>query len=221
MLRLQLACKVCLSVYTTMFAAHSGVVFDAVCISSWHQHCCSMQTFRTLVDQCSHPCSFRSEQGTMTIALVKAERLPKAQCFELACMALRWALMMPVCSLPESKGGMATAVVEFDSLANAVGAPSQDEHLALVCWLRLTLPIVGAVHVGRGCLKLCCTGVHPLEGGQDAQLIPLRTHLKLLCACTQPDPLQVRRADIPGNLRWVPPPPPLFATFGAGCQAYS
>ena len=39
-----------------------------------------------------------------------------------------------VCS-PESEGSMAAAVVKLNTLANAVGPPTQDEHFALVCGL--------------------------------------------------------------------------------------
>ena len=66
---------------------------------------------------------------------------------------------------PESEGSMATAVVEFNALADPVGAASQNEDLGVCGGRALALAIIRAVHVGCAGLKLGCAGVHPLHGG--------------------------------------------------------
>ena len=81
---------------------------------------------------------------------------------------------------PEGKGGMAAAVVELNALANAVGPTTQDEDLGIVGGLTLTLPIIGAVHVGCAGLKLSGAGVHALHGGHHALQVPHSPHLHRL-----------------------------------------
>ncbi len=78
--------------------------------------------------------------------------------------------------LAQLQGGMHAAVVELDSLPDAVRAASQDHDLAAVRRIRLALFLVGRVQVRRRCGELRGAGVDALVHRNDAELVPLRAH---------------------------------------------
>ena len=68
----------------------------------------------------------------------------------------------------ERESGVAAAVVELDSLADAVGARAENDDLRLVGRRRFVLFVVGRVEVGRHRFELGGAGVHELEDGANA-----------------------------------------------------
>ena len=79
--------------------------------------------------------------------------------------------------LLERESGVAAAVVEFDSLPDAVGPAAQDQNLAAIGGLALVLLFVGGVEVGRVGLELSRAGVHSFENSFQALLQAARAHL--------------------------------------------
>ena len=72
---------------------------------------------------------------------------------------------------------MAAAVVKLNTLANAVGPASQDEHLLVRAGCALAAAVVAAVHVGRVGLKLSGTRVHTLVAGEHTQGLAVAANL--------------------------------------------
>ena len=66
---------------------------------------------------------------------------------------------------------MHTAVVEFDALADTVGAATDHHNLLAVRRLRLALFLVSGVHVGGVGCKLSGTGIYPLVHRANAQVV--------------------------------------------------
>ena len=77
-----------------------------------------------------------------------------------------------VARFPQSQGGGDAAVVELNSLADAVGAAPQDDHLLPVGAHRLVLPLVRGVEVRRLRGELAGAGVHRLVDGREVELPP-------------------------------------------------
>src|SRR5690554_4682264 len=69
------------------------------------------------------------------------------------------------------QGRVHTAVVEFDALADTVGAATDHHDLLAVRRLRLALFLVSGVHVGGVGGKLSCTGIYPLVHRANAQVV--------------------------------------------------
>ena len=91
------------------------------------------------------------------------------------------------------EGGMAAAVIEFDPLANPVGATPEDHHLASTvveghlafrlqgCEVPIAVQLleralIGGVVVWRGGCKFRSTGVHGLEHGSNTKAMAMTTH---------------------------------------------
>mmetsp|Transcript_1346 Transcript_1346/g.4699 ORF Transcript_1346/g.4699 Transcript_1346/m.4699 type:complete len:535 (+) Transcript_1346:2884-4488(+) len=88
---------------------------------------------------------------------------------------------------------MAAAVVELDPLADPVGAPAQNQHLALRVRRALVLAVIGGVHVRGVGLKLGGAGVHTLHDRRAPGRLPDPPDLELLEA-RQPTDLGVAEA---------------------------
>ena len=72
---------------------------------------------------------------------------------------------------------MHAAVVELDTLADAVRAAAQNHDLALTRRLRLALLLVSRVQIGGGRRELRGTGVDALVHRADAELATQRPQL--------------------------------------------
>ena len=78
----------------------------------------------------------------------------------------------------EGLGGVDAAVVELDSLADAVRARPEDDHARRVSGRgRLVLLAPGRVEVVGRSVDLAGAGVDPAKDGPDAELVPAPTHL--------------------------------------------
>ena len=75
--------------------------------------------------------------------------------------------------LLQREGGMNAAVVELDSLTDAVGPSAEDHHLLLRSLAGLILVAVGGVEIGGRRLELRRAGVDQSVGGVDALALPL------------------------------------------------
>src|SRR5437667_12894999 len=71
---------------------------------------------------------------------------------------------------------MTAAVIELNSLPDAVRSRPQDHDLAPVGWLRLILLFVRRIKVWRVGFKLRAAGVHPLVNRNQAQLFAIGAH---------------------------------------------
>ncbi len=76
--------------------------------------------------------------------------------------------------LAQLQRGVHTAVIELDTLADAVRTTAQDHDLAAVGWIRLALLLIGGVEVSRRGREFGRAGVHALVDRHDTQLVPLR-----------------------------------------------
>ncbi len=83
---------------------------------------------------------------------------------------------------PQGEGGMNAAVIEFDPLADPVGASPQDQDLFLPRRATLVLRFVGGVIIWGIGFELGGAGVHQLKGGEDSQGLAPLPHLHLLRA---------------------------------------
>ncbi len=81
--------------------------------------------------------------------------------------------------LLEREGGVATAVVELDALADAVGPAAQDHDLPAVGGLRLALRLVGGVHVRRVRLELAGACIDTFVDGHDSSRDSTRADVRL------------------------------------------
>src|SRR5262249_22123057 len=78
----------------------------------------------------------------------------------------------------QRKAGMAAAIIEFDALADAVRATSQDDDLIAIGRRRLVgqgareRPLIRRVHVGSRRSELGRTGVDALENWMDIESVP-------------------------------------------------
>ena len=90
-----------------------------------------------------------------------------------------------IAGFAQRKAGMDAAIVELDTLADAVGTTAQDDDLLAVAGLRLILRLaedrgfIGRIHVGRLRLELGGAGVDALEHRTHAQLVAQAAHLVL------------------------------------------
>ena len=75
-----------------------------------------------------------------------------------------------VAVLAQGEGGVAAAVVELDSLPDAVGTAAEDDDLLARGRCGLVLFVVAAIEVGRVAFELGGAGVHQFEDGLDAEL---------------------------------------------------
>ena len=100
--------------------------------------------------------------------------------------------------------GVDGAIVKLDALADADGAGAQDQDLPLagVGLNGLVLPVVGGVVIGGLGVELGGAGIHHLEGGDDAVLLPQGFHLGLLHAAQGAD-IAVGKAHLLGALEQV------------------
>jgi len=90
---------------------------------------------------------------------------------------------------PQCHNSVHTAVVELDSLADAVGPPAQDHHLLARGGDGLVLRVVGGVEVGGEGFELRGTGVDDLVGGYHPGRFPDAADLPLALAGEQPQVL--------------------------------
>ena len=75
---------------------------------------------------------------------------------------------------------MHAAVVEFDSLTDAVGPAAKDHNLGTLVGRRLVLAIVSRIQVGREGLELSAASVNGFEHRQHCGLAPLKRHRSLV-----------------------------------------
>ncbi len=98
--------------------------------------------------------------------------------------------------LAEGKGGVAAAIVELDSLADAVRTAAEDDHLRARRRLRLALFLARAVHIGRVRLEFRRAGIDPLVRRAVARLEALaRT-----ASSSAPSSAPSSRSPIPARL---------------------
>ena len=99
----------------------------------------------------------------------------------------------------QRKRSVAAAIVELDSLPDAVRAAAQDDDLGSVGGGRLVFVLVRRIQIRRKRFKLGRAGIHPLEDGRDVRFGPLVAHgrrrgfphlRQLLVACAGPLGLQ-------------------------------
>src|SRR5499427_6566497 len=89
---------------------------------------------------------------------------------------------------------MATAVIEFDALPDAVWAAAQNDHLLAVGWCRLVgplareRPLVRRIHVGGRRGEFGGAGIDTLENRTDTESMPPARHLLLRYACKPGEP---------------------------------
>ena len=84
--------------------------------------------------------------------------------------------------LAEREGRMHTAVVEFNALADPVGAAAQNDHLFPVGHPGFAFLFIGRIVIGGGCLELGRTGVNQLVSRTDVQGFPAGGNLVLFRA---------------------------------------
>src|SRR6266581_3700101 len=110
----------------------------------------------------------------------------------------------------QSKRRVAAAVVEFNSLPDAVWSAAQDHDLGLGLWVGLIFLFVSRIHIRREGLELSCARVHALEHGCYVPTRALQPHgrrrglpdlRKLLIARAMPLDFaeQVARGGLYGN----------------------
>src|SRR5208283_2041406 len=76
-----------------------------------------------------------------------------------------------VAILAQSVGGVAAAVIKFDSLPDAVGAGAENDDLLLRCGRGLIFFFVGGVEIGRVAFELGRAGIDSLVDGLKAVLL--------------------------------------------------
>ncbi len=84
--------------------------------------------------------------------------------------------------LPQREGRVNTAVVEFDALADAVGAATQDHHLGTVGGPGFVFRFVGGIVIGSVGFKFGRTGIHQFVDRFDAVSEALLPHRFLVHA---------------------------------------
>ena len=93
-----------------------------------------------------------------------------------------------VAVLAERKGGMDTAIVELDPLADPVGSAAQDHDLAPVRGLSLALLLVGGIHIGGAGGELRGAGIHALVNRAYPQRMAARSDVLLVGAQQATEP---------------------------------
>ncbi len=76
----------------------------------------------------------------------------------------------------EREGGMAAAIVELNSLPDAIGTAAKDDDLALGRGSRFVFLVVAGIEIGRHAFELCGAGVHEFEDRLDPHLLAQVTH---------------------------------------------
>ena len=79
----------------------------------------------------------------------------------------------------QSEGGVATAIVKLNSLADAIRPASQNNDLPALGRFCLILSFISGVKVRRIGLKFCCTGVNTFKDRQDAVPFPIIPQIQL------------------------------------------
>ena len=74
---------------------------------------------------------------------------------------------------------MATAVIEFDSLPDAVGAAAENHDLGYGVGIGFALGFVAGIKVRSEAFELGGTGIDTIEDGGDAQLFAAGAHFDL------------------------------------------
>ena len=74
---------------------------------------------------------------------------------------------------------MNTAIVEFNSLTNAIRPTTKHHNFAPVASCRLTLFLVGRVHISSRGRELCRTGINPLVHRAQAKTVAVFAYLCL------------------------------------------
>ena len=74
---------------------------------------------------------------------------------------------------------MYTAVIKFDTLADTVRSTTQHHDLVTTSGGRLTLLIIGGVHIGGRGGKLSRTGINPLIDRTDVEFVAQLAQLPL------------------------------------------
>ncbi len=78
--------------------------------------------------------------------------------------------------LLQRERGVAAAVVELDSLADAIRAAAQDHDLLAIRWIRLALRFVARIKIGREAFEFGRAGIDAIEHRRDAQFFAARAH---------------------------------------------
>ena len=76
----------------------------------------------------------------------------------------------------ERERGMAAAVIELDSLPDAIGAAAEDGDFGPVAGVGLVFFLVGGIKIGSEGLKFGGAGIDALENGLNAQFTPALAH---------------------------------------------
>ena len=85
----------------------------------------------------------------------------------------------------QREAGVAAAIVEFDTLADTIGATTQDDDFLSLAWVGLAsrrsfqTAFVSRVHIGRGRGELCGASVDAFEHRLHAKVPALLTHILL------------------------------------------
>src|SRR5699024_8453297 len=77
----------------------------------------------------------------------------------------------------QCQGGMHTAIVEFDSLANAVGPPTQDNDFLAIRVASFALLFISGIEIGSIGSKLGGTSINSLINGANTPFVSLLAHL--------------------------------------------
>ena len=93
-----------------------------------------------------------------------------------------------VAILAHGQGRVHAAVIELDTLADAVGAAADHQDLVAIGGCRLTLFLVGGIHIGGGGGEFGGTGVHALVHWANPEAVAMVAHLGFR------DPQQERQA---------------------------
>ena len=80
---------------------------------------------------------------------------------------------------------MTAAVIEFNSLPDAVRTAAQDDDFFLGRWRRFVLFFVSGVEVGRVAFEFGSAGIHSFVNGLDAELLALVANLFLSASAVE------------------------------------